>query len=384
MTAFLLETLGGRDVIWKPWFDALITLVAVTLIMTLLVFFLIWWEQKLVGRLQMRLGPMRTGPYGTLQSIADAIKLVSKEDVRPGTADRWVFEFAPYVAFVPIFMAFLALPITDQGFVRNLPLGLFYIVAITGLNIVGFVMAGFGSDNKYALLGGVRAGAQLISYELPLVLSLLAVAMVDQTLNLGDIITGQHAVPFLVLQPLAFTLFLIAGMAELHRQPFDMPVGESEVVGGALVEYSGIRWGIFFLGEYCAVLVISSLGAIIFMGGWIWPWDGSSLPRGLEIIWQVGIFASKTFFLICLIFWLRASLPRLRIDQLMAYCWKVLLPFSFVQILTNGFVVVYDLPDVFFFLTSGALLAALLYVTYASVKRPGSLKARRLVYAGRP
>jgi NADH-quinone oxidoreductase subunit H len=379
--SYVLESLGGRDVIWKPWFDAILTLVAVTLIMTLLIFFLIWWERKLVGRLQMRLGPMRTGPYGSLQSIADAIKLVAKEDVRPGTADRWVFEFAPYFAFVPIFMAFLALPITDDGFVRNIPLGLFYIVAITGLNIVGFVMAGFGSDNKYALLGGVRAGAQLISYEIPLILSLVAVAMVDQTLNLGVMIEAQDEVPYLVLMPMAFVVFLIAGMAELHRQPFDMPVGESEVVGGALVEYSGIRWGIFYLGEYCSVLVISALGAIIFMGGWIWPYSGSDLPRALQLIWQVGLFSAKTFFLICAIFWLRATLPRLRIDQLMAYCWKVLLPFTFAQILVNGFVVVYDLPDVFFMLLSGALLAGLAYVTYMSVRRPGSLRSRRLVYA---
>jgi NADH-quinone oxidoreductase subunit H len=378
---FLLESLGGRDVIWEPWFDALLALVAVTLIMTLLVFFLIWWERKLSARLQMRLGPMRVGPYGTLQSIADAIKLVTKEDVRPATADRWVFEFAPYVAFVPIFMAFLALPVTDVGFVRNLPLGLFYIVAITGLNIVGFVMAGFGSDNKYALLGGVRAGAQLISYEIPLILALLAVAMVDQTLNLNVMIDQQDTVPYMVLQPFGFALFMIAGIAELHRQPFDMPVGESEVVGGALVEYSGIRWGIFFLGEYSSLLVISGLGAIVFMGGWNWPWSGAELPRALEVVWQVGLFSAKTFLLICAIMWLRFTLPRLRIDQLMAYCWKVLLPLAFVAILLNGFVVAYDLPDVFFFLTNSLLLGALGYVTYTAVRRPPHLKPRRLLVA---
>ncbi|MPZ22130.1 MAG: NADH-quinone oxidoreductase subunit NuoH [Dehalococcoidia bacterium] len=379
----LLDTLGGRGIIWQPWFDAVVTLVAVTLIMTLLVFFIIWLERKLVGRLQMRLGPMRTGPYGTLQSIADGIKLVGKEDLRPATSDRWVFEFAPYFAFVPIFLAFVALPVAEDGFVRNLPLGLFYIVAITGLNIVGLVMAGFGSANKYAVMGGARAGAQLISYEIPLILSLLSVAMIDQTLNISAMVADQGTVPYAVLQPLAFVIFLIAGMAELHRQPFDMPVGESEVVGGALVEYSGIRWGMFFLGEYCAVIVISILGSLVFLGGWAWPWSGSQLGAVGETVWQVGLLGAKSLAMIVVIFWLRASLPRLRIDQLMAYCWKILLPVAFVQILLNGFVVVYDLPDVAFLVTSGALLLGLGYLTYISVRRPGSLKARRLVYAGR-
>lgn len=373
-----LESLGGRSVLaGLPWLDALVGLIVVTLVMTLAVLFLIWLERKLVGRIQMRLGPMRTGPYGLLQSLADAIKLLGKEDLRPRGADRWVFEFAPFVAFVPIFLAFLTLPVTEDVFVRNLPLGLFFIIAVTSVNIVAFVMAGWASDNKYALLGGLRAGAQLISYEIPLVLALVAVALVGGTLDLSQLVEQQGRVPYLIWQPLPFVIFLIASMAELHRQPFDMPVGESEVVGGPLVEYSGIRWSMFFLAEYSALLVGAALGATVFLGGWNWPL-GETTGWGLQIVW----FVTKTMLLIVVMMWLRATLPRLRIDQLMSYCWKVLLPFAFLQLLLNGLVVVYDWPDFAFLFFSLGGLGALVVVTGVAVRRPGYLRSWRAAYVG--
>ncbi|MCH7836790.1 MAG: NADH-quinone oxidoreductase subunit NuoH, partial [Chloroflexi bacterium] len=302
----------------------------IALAMPVAVIILTYLERKISGRLQMRLGPMRVGPYGTLQGVADAIKFLTKEDLRPQTADRWTFELAPFAVVVPVFLAFVTLPFTADLFVRNLSLGLFFIVAVSGLSIVGFVMAGWGSDNKYALLGGARAAAQLISYEIPLVLAVVAVAMIAYTpeagrgsLNLVEIVDGQGRVPFIVWQPLGFFIFMIAGLAELYRQPFDIPVAESEVVGGPFIEYSGIRWSMFQMAEFVNMVLISVLASLLFLGGWNWP-----LGNGAGIALQVPLIFVKTSFFILLFIWLRFSLPRLRIDQMMQFCWQVLLPFA--------------------------------------------------------
>jgi NADH-quinone oxidoreductase subunit H len=220
-------------------------------------------------------------------------------------------------------------------------------------------MAGWGSANKYALLGAVRGVAQLISYEIPLVLAILAVAMVSGSLNLVEIVDGQGRVPYIVWQPLGFAIFIIATLAELRRNPFDIPVAESEIIGGPFIEYSGIRWSMFFFAEYINVFVLSVLGSLVFLGGWNWP-------LGNEVGWplQVVLILLKTSAMLLLFMWLRASLPRLRIDQLMSFCWQVLLPFAFVAIIVNGLVLVYEWPDVVLGLLSGvaALVAgALVY-----------------------
>lgn len=324
----------------NPWLDAVARLAVVAVLLPVGVIWLTWLERKVIGRLQQRLGPMRVGPWGLLQGIADTIKLITKEDVRPTSADRWTFELAPFVIVVPVIMALVALPFTAEIFIRNMTLGLFYIVAVSGLSIVGMVMAGWGSDNKYALLGGVRAGAQLISYEVPLILTVVAIAMLGQTMDLSIIVALQHKTPFIAYQPLGFIIFTIAGLAELYRQPFDIPVAETEVVGGATVEYSGIRWSMFQLGEFASLVLISILGSLIFLGGWTWPLK-SDIPTGV----QVGVMLVKTFAFILFFMWMRASLPRLRIDQLMSLCWQVLLPFTLYQIFVNGLVLVYDWPD---------------------------------------
>lgn len=330
----------------------------------LAVIFLTYLERKVIGRLQMRLGPMRVGPHGTLQGFADTVKLITKEDLRPQTADRWTFELAPFVVVVPVIIALVTLPFTADLFVRNLELGLFFIVAVAGLSIVGFVMAGWGSDNKYALIGGVRAAAQLISYEIPLVLAVVAVAMFAGTLNLMEIVEGQGRVPYVVWQPLAFVIFLIAGVAEVYRQPFDIPIAESEVVGGPFVEYSGIRWSMFQMAEFVSVVLISLLAALVFLGGWNWP-------LGLEVgpALQVPLIAGKTFVFILMFMWVRASLPRLRVDQLMAFCWQVLLPFTFLQIIINGWVMVNGWPDWVLGVTSGLATLALGYLTFRLARR---------------
>jgi len=313
----------------NPWLEALARLGIVALIVPVGVIMLTWLERKVIGRLQMRLGPMRVGPYGLLQGFADTIKLLTKEDLRPQTADRWTFELAPFVIVVPVIMAVVAIPFTADIFIQNLTLGLFYFVAVTGLSIVGFVMAGWGSDNKYALLGGVRAAAQLISYEIPLVMAIVAVAMLPQTLNIPAIVAAQQDTPNIVFQALAFLIFVIAGTAELYRPPFDIPVAESEVVGGPTVEYSGIRWSMFQLGEFVSMVLISILGSLVFLGGWQWPW--SLFDESVPVAAQVAMMALKTSVFIFFFMWIRTSLPRLRIDQMMSFCWQILLPFALLQ-----------------------------------------------------
>jgi len=353
----------------NPWLEAMARLGIIALLVPVGVIMLTWVERKVIGRLQMRLGPMRVGPYGLLQGFADTIKLLTKEDVRPDTADRWTFELAPFVIVVPVIMALVALPFTADLFVSNLTLGLFYIVAVSGLSIVGFVMAGWGSDNKYALLGAVRAAAQLISYEIPLVMAVLAVAMLPQSLNLAEIVTGQEDTPNIAYQSLAFLIFAISGTAELYRPPFDIPVAESEVVGGPTVEYSGIRWSMFQLGEFVSMVIISILGSLIFLGGWQWPW--SMFDQSVPVAGQVVTMLAKTSLFIFFFMWVRVSLPRLRIDQMMSFCWQLLLPFAFLQIIINGLVLVYDWPNETLVLLSGAAAAGALYLTYRAARMSG-------------
>jgi NADH-quinone oxidoreductase subunit H len=345
------------------WLDSLLGLIAIVLLMTITVLALVYIERKFSARMQQRLGPMRVGPYGILQTTADMIKLLTKEDLRPAGADRWVFELAVFAIFVPTFLAFVTIPFTHDWAVSFLDLGLFYIVAVTGLSFIGLVMAGWASDNKYALLGGMRAAAQLISYEIPLVLSLLAVSMVTGTLSIRDIVEFQGRVPLFVWQPLAFFIFLVAALAELERQPFDIPTAESEVVGGPFIEYSGIRWSMFMLSSYANLFIYSLLGSMIFLGGWNWP---LGLSAGLWL--QIALTFIKTSFLILLFIWIRFTLPRLRIDQLMSYCWKVLIPLAFLQVFMDGLVLVYKWPDGILLLTSGAGLVLAGYIIYRAVR----------------
>ncbi len=361
----------------NPWIDGLVRMGIIAAAMPLAVIILTYLERKISGRLQMRLGPMRVGPYGTLQGVADTIKLLTKEDLRPQTADRWTFELAPFVVVVPVFLAFVTLPFTADLFVRNLGLGLFFIIAVSGVSIVGFVMAGWGSDNKYALLGGARAAAQLISYEIPLVMAVVAVAMVGQSLNLVELVDGQGRVPYLILQPLPFFIFLVAGLAELYRQPFDIPVAESEVVGGPFVEYSGIRWSMFQMAEFVNMVLISVLASLLFLGGWNWP-----LGNGAGVGLQVALIFVKTSAFILFFMWMRFSLPRLRIDQMMAFCWQVLLPFAFLQIIINGWVLVYGWPDWVLGALSGAATLAAGYVTYRAARQAAEPVSARLQRVG--
>jgi len=299
----------------------------------LTVLFLIWLERKVMGRIQQRLGPMRTAPYGLLQSVADAVKLLLKEGLRPQGADGWVYHLAPAVALLPTLLIWVTIPITTGLVVRDMGLGAFYIVAVSAVAVVGMVMAGWSSNNKYALLGAARAAAQMVSYELPLVLALLGVVMLAQSLGLGTIVERQSPWPYLLLQPLGFALFLVAGLAELARNPFDIYHADTEIMGGPFIEYSGIRWALFFMAEYVNLFAVSALAALLFLGGW----KGPLLP---PLAW----FLIKTYGFVFLMFWLRATLPRLRIDQLMAVAWRYLVPLAFANILLVGFYLYYGWP----------------------------------------
>lgn len=326
-----------------PVLDALLRLFIVATVVMLVVLALIYLERKVLGHIQQRLGPMRTGFHGILQTPADAIKLLIKEDLTPLSADRWVFQIAPFLVFVPIFMMFVTIPFTGELVVRHLDMGIFYLVAFSSLHVVGMLMAGWGSDNKYALLGGVRAAAQLVSYELPLAFAILGVVLLSGSLNLREIVALQTHVPFLLLQPLGLLIFLVASLAELSRTPFDIPVAESEVVGGPLVEYSGMRWAVFLLAEYASLFATAAIATAIYLGGWEWPFvpDEGALAGWAARLVGVTWFLIKTLGLIVLVFWLRGTLPRLRIDQLMGFAWKMLIPFSFINLVITAAAVVY-------------------------------------------
>jgi NADH-quinone oxidoreductase subunit H len=351
------------------WVDAIIRVLFIVILMTLLVLGLTYVERKVIARIQLRLGPTRSGPAGLLQPVADALKLLTKEDLRPALADSWVFQLAPFAIFVPTFIAFVALPFAPGWGVRSLPLGLFYILAMTSVSIVGWVMAGWGSDNKYALLGAARAAAQMVSYEIPLVLSVVGVAMISRTLDITKIVNDQGTIPYIVWQPLGFFIFVTSMLAELNRTPFDIPVAESEVVGGPFIEYSGIRWSMFQLTEYSSAFIYAVLGSALFLGGWNWPL-GNAAGLWLQLIWTI----VKASLMILTVFWIRATFPRLRIDQLMSFAWKLLIPLTFAQVFFNGLVLVYGWPRIFLLVFSGIALALTAYAIQmtvrSSVRRP--------------
>ena len=320
---------------------------------------LTWVERKALARIQMRMGPMRVGFHGTLQPLADAMKLVLKEDILPSWADRRVYWLAPLAVFIPSLLLWAAIPVGRDLALANLELGLFYIVAISVLSVMGLLMAGWGSANKYAMLGGLRAAGQLVSYEIPFIMAILAVAMLVQSLNLETIVDGQRNFAYILVQPLGLFIFLTAGLAELGRTPFDIHHAESELVGGPFIEYSGAHWAVFFLAEYINTFTIGALTVLLFLGGWRWPampFDGFAHST-LSVIW----FLAKTYAVILFIFWIRGTYPRLRIDQLMAFGWKLLVPLSFVNIVITGIVLFYGWPLWTLTLISLVLLGATFY-----------------------
>jgi len=286
---------------------------------------LIWLERRLLGFWQDRYGPNRVGPFGMLQVLADLIKIFFKEDWIPPFADRRVFIISPAIVVVTTLLSFVIVPFTPDIVVSDLNIGLLFFLAMSSLSVYSVVLGGWSSQSKYSLLGGVRATAQLLSYEVFMGLSLMGVVLLSGSFNLRSIVEAQREMWFCIPQFPGFVIFLIAGFAESHRLPFDLPEAESELVAGYHTEYSGLKFGLFFIGEYLGILMISALIVACFFGGWLGP----VLP---PIVWFLG----KTFVFVCGFILLRAALPRPRYDQLMAYAWKVLLPVSLLNLVVTA------------------------------------------------
>ena len=289
---------------------------------------LIWLERRLLALWQDRYGPNRVGPFGLLQVVADMVKVFTKEDWIPPFADKPVFVLAPAVIMIAVLMSFTVIPFAPGIEVVDLDIGLLFFLAMSSMGVYSVALAGWSSNNKYSLMGGLRASAQMLSYEVFMGLSLMGVVMLAGSFNLRVIVEAQQEMWFVVPQFIGFVIFLIAGIAETHRLPFDLPEAESELVAGFHSEYSGMKFGMFFVGEYIGITLISALITALFFGGWLGPF----LP---PLAW----FVLKTFFFICFFILLRASLPRPRYDQLMAVGWKVMLPLSLLNLLVTGAIV---------------------------------------------
>ncbi len=356
----------------------LVTLALLSLLtgLSVVVLSLTWLERKFLGRLQARVGPTRVGPMGLLQPIADAIKLLFKEDVIPGGADKVLFWLAPLLVFVPSFVVWITIPFARDIVIRNLDLGLFFFIAFSVLSIVGLVLAGWSSASKYAILGGFRSAAQLISYEIPLIMTILATVMLAGSMNFIDVVDGQRTVPYAVLMPLGLVIFFISGLAEIGRTPFDIYFAESEVVGGPFVEYSGAHWAVFFLAEYINTFMVAALVALLFLGGWSWPFG--DLPSAAAM----ALFLAKTYLVVLVIFWIRGTYPRLRIDQLMSLSWKVLIPLSFINIILVAVQLFYGWPAWTLTLMSLAVLAVPIYAQIRYQRIPAMERARRYAERG--
>jgi len=301
---------------------------------------LVWLERRLMGRFQVRLGPNRVGPFGLGQPISDSIKLLFKESIIQSSADKFLFHLAPAIVVFTAIVTFAVIPfgepITVFGqeiglWVANVDIGLLFVFAISGMGVYGMVLAGISSNNKYSLMGGLRSTAQMISYELTLGLAALSIVVLTGSLNLIDMVNSQNSYPNILIQPLAFLLFFIAGVAETNRAPFDLPEAEQELVAGFHTEYTGMKFAMFFMGEYINMVTMSALVTLLFLGGW----NAYGIP-----VWPIIAFSGKVFFLLFVFIWLRSTFPRIRYDRLMTFGWKVLVPLSLLNLLiTSVFVV---------------------------------------------
>jgi NADH-quinone oxidoreductase subunit H len=329
--------------IMRTLLPILVSCVLVFVLMAVGVLFLVWLERKISAHIQDRLGPMYVGGWhGWAQTIADAIKLLLKEDMIPASSDRVLFKMAPFIVFLGAFAAYVVIPFGASSFVTDLNIGILYVVALGSLSVVGIIMAGWASNNKYSLYGGMRAAAQIISYEIPAALAIMTVIIPVGSLSMVDIVTAQQGGIqnwFLFRNPftfLAFFVYFISSLAEVNRTPFDIPEAESELVAGFHTEYSGMRFAFFFLAEYANMILVTCVATTLFLGGWTQVLPGSSqlLPGPI-------VFLLKASAIVFVQMWVRWSVPRLRVDQLMYLSWKVLLPISFVLLLGVGWLAVY-------------------------------------------
>ena len=325
-------------------FLGVVVLTVIVLVNTVVVMYL---ERKWLGHMQSRMGPMRTGYHGLLQPIADAIKLLGKEDLMPAGADRVLFLIAPVLTFVPAVLVYAAMPWVERFAGVSFDVGIFFVFAVAALPPVGVLIAGWSSANKYSVIGAFRGAAQQISYEVPMVLSVAGLVMIAGSMKLSGIVAAQSGVWNVVTQPLAFIMFFIGILAEVNRTPFDIPEAESELVAGFNIEYSSMRFALFFVAEYMNVFTVSLLTALLFLGGW----NGPVLP---DFVWLL----IKTYAIVFAIIWVRATFPRFRTDQLMVFSWKFLIPASLVNLLLVAVGVVTNL----YVLTAVEFVAAAVFV----------------------
>ena len=334
---------------WLDWVLLVARVVIVFFALLISVLLLIWVERKVIADMQTRMGPMRAGPRGILITLADGIKLFFKEGITPTLADRPVYLIAPVISMLPAFLAFAVIPFGTGVtlFGREVPfqladlnIGILWILAMGSLMIYGIVLGGWSSGSNYPLLGAIRSSAQMISYEVGMGLALVAVLMYSGSLQMSEIVGSQDRVWNVIPQFPAFVIYLIAGLAETNRPPFDLPEAESELVAGFHTEYSGIRFALFYLGEYLNVVTVAAVAVTLFLGGWRGP-----APEFLPWLWPVLWFLFKVFLVVYVYVWVRATLPRVRYDRLMAFGWKVLIPFGLLWVLVTGAIVV--LPDVY-------------------------------------
>ena len=326
-----------------PLLKILITLNATLVAVT----FMVLLERKVIAWVQNRLGPMRVGPYGMLQPVADVIKLMTKEDITPVKADRYVFTLAPFLSLIPALIVFAVIPFGPEVSlfgrrvvlqITDLNVGLLYIVSVTSIGVYGIILAGWASNSKFPLLASLRASAQLISYEVAVTMALVSMVVSAGTLSMAGIINAQleQGVWYAFVQPLAFFIFFVGGLAETNRAPFDLAEAEQELTGGFHTEYSGMRFALFFLAEYANMIVVSAVATTLFLGGWLRPFPNVEWLSFLGFIPGWCWFLAKTFVFLYVFLWVRATLPRYRYDQLMRLGWKVLIPLAIANVVVSG------------------------------------------------
>ena len=289
--------------------------------------FLIWMERKVSAHMQLRPGPMEVGWHGAIQTVADALKLMGKELITPRDVDRPVYLAAPIVVFLPVLLTFLVIPFSQTLIIRDMNVGILLILAFAALTVLAILMAGWASNNKYSVLGAIRSVAQNIAYEIPLLITLMSIILMVGSFSLVDIVAAQKTYWFVLIQPLAFILYLTCATAETNRAPFDLPEAESELVAGFHTEYSGMRFALFFLAEYTNMFIVAAIATVFFLGGW----PGPFLPG---IAW----FFIKVYFVIFMIMWFRWTFPRVRFDQLITFAWKILIPLAFANLIITAFI----------------------------------------------
>jgi len=339
--SLLLKFFSEQTVNFVIW--PLIQVGAVVMITTLWVAYATYLERKISAFMQARLGPMRVGPWGLLQPIADGLKLLTKEDFIPENADRWIFFVAPYIAVVAAFIVMAVVPFgPDWAVITDVNIGVLFVLAVSSVGVLALILAGWSSNSKYALLGALRSSAQMVSYEVSMGMAIIGALMFARTLSLSGVVAAQasNSIWFFFYQPIGFFIFLISGIAENNRAPFDLPEAESELVAGFHTEYSGFRWSLFFMAEYAAMVVVTALATTLYLGGWYFPFVyGLTEARGFHnayVVISLIVFLTKAGLLLYLYFWLRWTLPRFRYDQLMDLGWKWMLPAALINVVVTA------------------------------------------------